>query len=260
MRDDFTEKTKVTLAKRVGYKCSNPNCKKTTSGPSEDVNKSTSIGVAAHITGASAGGSRFEEDLRPDDRKSIENGIWLCYNCSVLIDRDDLKYSIDLLKKWKQHAENVAYEEISTANPKKIQQNNNFQTLFFELLNQQEIILEDLEGIRNKTQGNKVLSQEKIIGRRSFKIYFEYFRCPFRKAQNWDSQFPKERISNECLKFFNSAPELVKFFKYNKEFLVFLNTHSSLESIELYTNIFLSKLDYYEKIMLFYYLYKIKDF
>tara|TARA_B100000929_G_scaffold5347_1_gene4503 strand:+ start:517 stop:705 length:189 start_codon:yes stop_codon:yes gene_type:complete len=56
MRDDFTKKTKEILAKRVGLLCSNPKCKKPTSGPNSDQNKSTNIGVAAHITAASVGG------------------------------------------------------------------------------------------------------------------------------------------------------------------------------------------------------------
>ena len=30
MRGDFTARTKDTLAKRVGYRCSNPHCRQTT--------------------------------------------------------------------------------------------------------------------------------------------------------------------------------------------------------------------------------------
>jgi len=42
-RDDFTKKTAEILAKRVGYLCSNPNCKKLTVGANEDIDKSTTI-------------------------------------------------------------------------------------------------------------------------------------------------------------------------------------------------------------------------
>ena len=56
MRDDFSAKTKEILAKRVTYKCSNPECKKPTIGPNSDPNKTVLIGVAAHITAASVGG------------------------------------------------------------------------------------------------------------------------------------------------------------------------------------------------------------
>ncbi|MBK8506042.1 MAG: hypothetical protein IPL46_29915 [Saprospiraceae bacterium] len=259
MRDDFTRRTKETLAKRVGYKCSNPNCKKLTSGPNEDENKSTSIGVAAHITGASKGGPRFNEEMNVEERKGINNGIWLCQNCSVLIDKDESKYSIELLESWKVTSEDKAKEEISTSNKNQLPTNNSFQTLFFELLNQQEIVLKDLEVTKRKTQDGKILSEEKIIGRKAIKSYFEIFRDPFKKYQSWDSQLPKEDIPKECSKFFSDAPELVKYFNLNKQLLRLLKSKSNLENIELYINIFLSKVDYYEKIMLFYYIYESKD-
>lgn len=74
-RDDFTAKTKETLAKRVGYLCSNENCRKLTSGPHEDQTKSTNMGVAAHITAAAPSGPRYDLTLTSDERKSISNGI-----------------------------------------------------------------------------------------------------------------------------------------------------------------------------------------
>jgi hypothetical protein len=35
-RDDFSQKTKTLLAKRVSYICSSPQCNKPTSGPHSD--------------------------------------------------------------------------------------------------------------------------------------------------------------------------------------------------------------------------------
>lgn len=119
MRDDFTAKTKEILAKRVGYLCSNPVCRKHTVGPNSNEEKATSIGVAAHITAASLGGPRFDENLTVAGRKNIKNGIWLCANCSILIDRDVITYKPNLIKSWKKDAEdnmlkaiqgNVTYE------------------------------------------------------------------------------------------------------------------------------------------------------
>ncbi|MEW6498844.1 MAG: HNH endonuclease, partial [Cyanobacteriota bacterium] len=96
MRDDFDEKTKQVLARRVGYRCSNPNCRKLTSGPQTDPAKAISIGVAAHITAAASGGPRFDGNLSSTERKSPENGIWLCQNCGKMIDSDDKRFSIAL--------------------------------------------------------------------------------------------------------------------------------------------------------------------
>lgn len=55
-RDDFSESTKRLLANRAGVRCSNPNCRQPTSGANTDPNKSTNIGVAAHICAAAPGG------------------------------------------------------------------------------------------------------------------------------------------------------------------------------------------------------------
>src|SRR5579871_1727431 len=56
MRDDFSEEVKRTLAARVNYFCSNPDCRAQTTGPQVDPSKVLNVGVAAHITAASDGG------------------------------------------------------------------------------------------------------------------------------------------------------------------------------------------------------------
>jgi hypothetical protein len=63
MRDDFPTLIKEMLAKRVGYRCSNPGCRKPTSGPQEDPSKAVNVGVAAHITAASPNGPRYDPSL-----------------------------------------------------------------------------------------------------------------------------------------------------------------------------------------------------
>ena len=104
-RDNFSKTVKDILAKRVGYVCSNPNCKKHTIAPNSKEDEITNIGEAAHITAAAPGGPRYDDSLSPAERKSINNGIWLCSNCATLIDRNELIYTVDLLKKWKFQAE-----------------------------------------------------------------------------------------------------------------------------------------------------------
>lgn len=66
-RDNFTEATKRLLAERVGYKCSNPFCKRTTIGPQNGSKGVASIGEASHICAASPGGKRYNPQMSVED-------------------------------------------------------------------------------------------------------------------------------------------------------------------------------------------------
>lgn len=109
-RDDFSDGVKKILAHRAGFRCSNPSCRALTVGPamarpSEHMN----IGVAAHIAAASPGGPRYDPELSPIQRRSIDNGLWLCQNHATEIDRDITHYTIDVLRAWKKDAEETAH-------------------------------------------------------------------------------------------------------------------------------------------------------
>ena len=110
-RDRFDEKTKRALQDRAGNRCSNPNCMCLTSGPNADPEKATRIGVAAHITAASPGGARYDPSLSPQERKSAQNGIWLCETCDCFVDKDEKRYPPSLLRSWKAKAEKAAFDE-----------------------------------------------------------------------------------------------------------------------------------------------------
>ncbi|WP_013627478.1 HNH endonuclease [Rubinisphaera brasiliensis] len=112
MRDNFRTKIKQLLARRVGFRCSNPKCRKATSGPDSTGTMSVSIGVAAHIAAASDGGPRFDGELTPEERMSAVNGIWLCQTCAKLIDSDLTKYTREVLIDWKETAEHLAAADL----------------------------------------------------------------------------------------------------------------------------------------------------
>ncbi|HEY4289464.1 MAG TPA: hypothetical protein VGN00_20320 [Puia sp.] len=114
-RDDFSKVVIDILAKRVGYLCSNPTCKKSTVGANSAPLKATIMGVAAHMTAASPGGPRFDSSLSQDERSSIDNGIWLCVNCSTLIDKDPSLYDVNILRDWKLNAEEQSRIFMSSA-------------------------------------------------------------------------------------------------------------------------------------------------
>jgi hypothetical protein len=108
MREEFSAELKQALARRVGMRCSNPECRAATSGPRSDVTKAVNIGVAAHLAAASPGGPRYDPSLTPEQRCCVENGIWLCQNCGKLIDNDPQGFPADLLRRWKADAEERA--------------------------------------------------------------------------------------------------------------------------------------------------------
>jgi hypothetical protein len=112
MSDDFSEPVKRALASRVGNLCSNPDCRALTSGPQDDPAKAVNLGVAAHITAASPGGPRYDAGLLPEERGGPSNGIWLCQNCAKLVDNDSVRFTVDLLMKWKSAAEAEARNRV----------------------------------------------------------------------------------------------------------------------------------------------------
>lgn len=114
-RDDFDAQTKAALAERVGHRCSRPECRHLTIGPSdESPNARSRIGVASHIAAASKGkgARRYDSTMSPEERRSISNGIWLCETCAKLIDTDEIRFPSVLLHEWRRQAEARAREEL----------------------------------------------------------------------------------------------------------------------------------------------------
>src|SRR5438309_123341 len=88
--DDFSKPTADTIGKRAAFICSNPECRRATLSPSDiDPEKFIYVGVAAHIRAASLGGPRYAATMTAAERSAASNGIFLCCNCSVMIDKND---------------------------------------------------------------------------------------------------------------------------------------------------------------------------
>lgn len=81
--------------------------------------KSVNVGQAAHITAAAPGpgAKRYDATLTKEERGATSNGIWLCQLCAKLIDTDEARFTVELLRKWKQDAEERAFRDIATAAP-----------------------------------------------------------------------------------------------------------------------------------------------
>jgi len=111
MRHEFTQRTKHILASRVGWRCSNPECRAATTGPNSDRTRTSNIGHASHITAAALGGPRFDSKLYKFQRRDIANAIWLCANCAKKVDDDPQRYGAATLWFWRQDAEDLADSE-----------------------------------------------------------------------------------------------------------------------------------------------------
>lgn len=107
-RDDFSSEVRRALAERAGHRCSFPGCNAVTVGPSDETETSVSkTGMACHIAAAAGGpgARRYIYNMEPEARASIENGVWMCYTHGKLIDSDEVRFTISMLKKWRELAE-----------------------------------------------------------------------------------------------------------------------------------------------------------
>lgn len=107
-RDDFLKSTKNAVAARASWLCSFTSCGRLTVGPSDESPRATTpIGKAAHISGAAPGkGSRrYDPSISPEQRRDIENAIWLCSDHAELIDRDEVTYTVEALRTMKREHE-----------------------------------------------------------------------------------------------------------------------------------------------------------
>lgn len=118
MQPDFNAKTAETLSKRAALRCSNPDCRKLTTGAHTDESKATNLGEAAHIYGARPGAARYRSEMSDQERASISNGIWICRLCHGHIDKDEARFPVELLLLWKKTHEEQTLAELGTAGDK----------------------------------------------------------------------------------------------------------------------------------------------
>ncbi|MFI5087391.1 MAG: hypothetical protein ACHP7I_03275 [Terriglobales bacterium] len=100
---EFKDRDIKTLRQRAGEMCS--HCKKTTSQSHSALDKSVTLGEAAHIRAARRGEARYVDEMTDAERGHIGNGIWLCRPCHKTIDSDDSLYTIERVQALKDRHE-----------------------------------------------------------------------------------------------------------------------------------------------------------
>lgn len=100
-RDDFSDVTKIELLVRAANLCS--RCHVFTIGSTDAGDRKNSIGVAAHICAAASGpgAKRYDSNQTKAQRRHFDNGIWMCYSCSKLIDNEETFHTVAHLKEMK---------------------------------------------------------------------------------------------------------------------------------------------------------------
>jgi hypothetical protein len=96
------------LERRAGHACS--ICDQPTSAPGIGLNEILSDGEAAHIIAAAQNGPRADHSLSPEERRGVENGIWVCTKHAREIDSPGARYTVEELCAFKFRREERARE------------------------------------------------------------------------------------------------------------------------------------------------------
>ena len=109
-RDEFSPKTRRQIGTRAGWHCSDPTCCQLTVCANSDGSGEMDLGVASHICAAAPGGPRYDVNQSSEQRKSADNGIWMCQIHGAAVDKEDPKFTTLLLREWKAQAERNALQ------------------------------------------------------------------------------------------------------------------------------------------------------
>jgi hypothetical protein len=111
-RDEFSRPTKRAIERQARSHCANPACRRLTNAATSDGAGEINIGVASHICAAAPGGPRYDESMTPEQRVSVENGIWLCQDHAHAVDAPDSKFTVQELREWKRLTDEDSWRSI----------------------------------------------------------------------------------------------------------------------------------------------------
>ena len=103
----FPRQVALALAHRAAFICSNPTCHALTIMPELGNHTGwTHKGGAAHIHGEKPKSARYDPNMTASERRSAENGLWLCTSCHDTVDKlKGNSFTAEQLRGWKrEHA------------------------------------------------------------------------------------------------------------------------------------------------------------
>jgi hypothetical protein len=111
-RDEFTRPTRRMIERQARGHCSNPDCRRLTHSATSDADGEINIGEAAHICAAAPGGPRYDEKMTSEQRRSADNGIWLCDVHARAVDSKDSKFTVEELRAWKRRTNEDSWRSV----------------------------------------------------------------------------------------------------------------------------------------------------
>ena len=140
-----------------------PSCRCSLIGQADNEKGYILLGDGCHICAASEGGPRYDPNMTNEERKSYDNLIIMCKTHAWEIDKDEDKYPVELLKRWKKEAEEYAENERK--------QNNYFTKELLELEAELDILWTDCEIVLLKEKLDQFNS---LFGAEKEKLFLKY--------------------------------------------------------------------------------------
>ncbi len=175
-RIDFKAPERTAVSERANLLCS--NCCEVTQHPLEsDSMKSANLGIIAHIYPAKNTGPRGHEWNKlgkdPEYLRTVQNAIFLCVRCSVLIDTNDgAEFKADDLIKMKQdHEQRIRDKDFSIMSVLDIRKeyyNKLLQEDEANIIVELELLIEDkfssVSDLSNQSAPSLVIQERNVIG------------------------------------------------------------------------------------------------
>lgn len=224
-----------------GNVCASPECNNLL------INDNVVMGEICHIEAAEQDGPRFNKKSNDDYRKSFENLILFCPNCHTRVDSDERKYTVALLRSWKEEHEsnftksryNISDKLVDTAIEGFMKQRNINTGSGTQFNNQTEIqIVGNQIGVQNN---NTFFGQEdqkvKIDGARKviqeFKAIIDKHSPQASPPDTWVIDYQNELIERIPRKVHLVETKFLRFRKENGRIKSDVKSYEIMNGVEL---------------------------